>query len=218
MSVVNVRIESLPLPLLKAFSASTDARISQTEYVNHLKDCHCFTKEVDPTGNDYTKRLYKESLEDVLSTVPEMYRDDFNRGYHWNCELCKKIRENTSIEVNWKEETNNTEEVERKEGKKKGYYTTKYERNPKNREEAIRIHGTKCMICGFDFGKMYGELGKDYIEVHHIVPLSKQDEEVVIDPAKDLVCVCANCHRMLHRFRDYIVGVEELRQIIEDNN
>ena len=25
-----------------------------------------------------------------------------------------------------------------------------YERNPKNRKEAIKIHGCRCQICGFD--------------------------------------------------------------------
>lgn len=72
------------------------------------------------------------------------------------------------------------------------------------------------MICGFDFEKKYGELGKGYIEVHHIKPLSDLNEEVVVNPVTDLICVCSNCHRMLHRFRNYMVSVEEIRQIVED--
>ncbi len=60
-------------------------------------------------------------------------------------------------------------------------------------------------------------LKKGYIEVHHIRPLSEIDEEVVVNPEKDLICVCSNCHRMLHRFRNYMVSVEELRRIVEDN-
>ena len=63
----------------------------------------------------------------------------------------------------------------------------------------------------------YGQLGKGYIEVHHIKPLSKLDEEIVVNPETDLICVCSNCHRMLHRFKGYIVSVEELKQIIDDN-
>ena len=73
------------------------------------------------------------------------------------------------------------------------------------------------MICGFDFEEKYGELGRGYIEVHHIKPLSELNEEVVIVPETDLICVCANCHRMLHRFRNYIVTPEELKQMVEDN-
>ena len=65
-----------------------------------------------------------------------------------------------------------TIEIEnRVEGKRKKIYTTKYERNSKNREEAIKIHGTRCMVCDFDFEEVYGELGKDFIEVHHTKPL-----------------------------------------------
>ena len=73
------------------------------------------------------------------------------------------------------------------------------------------------MICGFDFELKYGELGKGYIEVHHIKPLFNLDEVVVVNPETDLICVCANCHRMLHRFKNYIVLPEELQQMIEDN-
>lgn len=104
-----------------------------------------------------------------------------------------------------------------KEGRQKRVYTTKYERNPKNRDLAIAIHGMQCQICGFDFEEMYGFLGAGFIEVHHVKPLHLQDEESIIDPATDLVCVCANCHRMLHRKRDGIVTVEELREYVKRN-
>lgn len=72
------------------------------------------------------------------------------------------------------------------------------------------------MICGSDFEKKYGELGKGYIEVHHIKPLSDLDEEVVVNPATDLICACSNRHRMLHMFRNYIASAEKLRQFVED--
>ena len=57
-----------------------------------------------------------------------------------------------------------------KEGNKKSYYTTKYERNPMLRRKAIEIHKPICYVCKFDFYKTYGELEKGYIEVHHKVP------------------------------------------------
>lgn len=217
LSLRNVSIESLPDVLAKAFETSVDGRISETRYVRNLQENHNFTREVDPTGSNFTKRLYKESLEKVLETVPEEYEKDFYRGYYWNCEVIKRIRKIKSNEINYENETRHEEIDGHSEGKKKVYYTTKYERNLKNRDAAIRIHGTKCMICGFDFEKMYGELGKGYIEVHHIKPLSELDEEVVVNPETDLMCVCSNCHRMLHRFKSYIVTAEVLKQMIEDN-
>lgn len=104
------------------------------------------------------------------------------------------------------------------EGKKIAYYVTKYERNPKYRELAIKIHGLTCQICGFNFEEKYGELGKGYIEVHHKNPLFSLDEEIVPNPETDMICVCSNCHRMLHRHRNTITTFEELVEIIKNNN
>lgn len=61
---------------------------------------------------------------------------------------------------------------------------------------AKQKHGTKCMICTFDFGKTYGFHGKDFIEMHHLHPLYLGKRKTTV---KDLVPVCANCHRMLHK-------------------
>ena len=104
------------------------------------------------------------------------------------------------------------------EGKQKKIYTTKYERSYKNREKAIKIHGTRCMVCDFDFEEAYGELGKDFIEVHHTKPLYSLEDEVEINPEEDLVCLCSNCHRMIHRRRDKILSVEELKEIMEERS
>ena len=101
-----------------------------------------------------------------------------------------------------------------KDGARKEIYTTIYERNVLNRKAAINLHGTVCAACGFDFEKAYGELGKGFIEVHHVKPLSEIDQEVVIDPKHDLVCLCSNCHKMIHRRRN-ILTVEELKAIIK---
>ena len=101
-----------------------------------------------------------------------------------------------------------------KEGGKKDYYVTRYERKPKLRKKAIEIHGTKCMACGFDFESFYGEQGKNYIEVHHVVPLSTVDEQVEVNPEKDMIVVCSNCHRMIHRRRNAVLTLDELKSMI----
>ncbi|MCM1399194.1 MAG: HNH endonuclease [Clostridium sp.] len=213
-----IDVNSLPRPLKEAYLVGNDqVRLSETAYIRNLQENHHFDKRELSGVNDYMTRWYKTSYEDVLSTVPKQYVSDFNRGYHWNCNLVARIRSSETYENNLSNETHYVVAESQTEGKKTGYYTTKYERNSHNREEAIRIHGTRCMICGFDFQEVYGELGKGYIEVHHIEPLSSLDEETVINPATDLICVCANCHRMLHRFRSYIVSVDELKNIVEDN-
>ena len=100
------------------------------------------------------------------------------------------------------------------EGKKKVYYSTRYERSSHNRRLAIKYHGCKCMACGFDFEKVYGKIGKGFIEVHHIMPLYSKDEEVAIDPKTDLICLCPNCHRMIHRYKDKVLTLEELKTFL----
>ncbi|MEU6390653.1 HNH endonuclease [Streptomyces sp. NPDC046939] len=55
----------------------------------------------------------------------------------------------------------------------------------------------RCEVCGFDFARVYGELGTGYIEVHHKLPLhisGPTDTRL-----RDLAILCANCHRMCHK-------------------
>lgn len=69
----------------------------------------------------------------------------------------------------------------------------------KKKEEYFKQNGKlDCEICGFDFVKKYGEIGKGFMEAHHIIPLSKINGETQTE-LNDLALVCANCHRMLHR-------------------
>lgn len=105
------------------------------------------------------------------------------------------------------------------EGSKIKRLSSYYERNPILREQAIRIHGTKCMVlnCGFDFELVYGELGKNFIEVHHLIPISTFEKEKIVDPEKELVVVCSNCHRMLHRKKDALLSIKELDSLIRAN-
>lgn len=93
----------------------------------------------------------------------------------------------------------------------------KYERNSINRQACIMIHGCVCKICRFDFKKVYGLIGEGYIHVHHVVPVSMLGPDYIINPAKDLIPVCPNCHAMLHR-RNPPFTEEELREIIKENN
>lgn len=90
----------------------------------------------------------------------------------------------------------------------------RYERNPVNRELCLAANGYQCRICGFDFEKVYGTIGHNFIHVHHIDPVSEHKEEYVIDPVNDLIPVCPNCHAMLHR-SDPPFRPEELKAIIE---
>ncbi|MCQ9473413.1 HNH endonuclease [Pseudomonas alliivorans] len=73
-----------------------------------------------------------------------------------------------------------------------------YERNAKAREECLSKHGYDCAVCTMNFEKLYGEIGKKFIHVHHKKPLATIREEYELNARKDLVPVCPNCHAMLH--------------------
>ena len=101
------------------------------------------------------------------------------------------------------------------EGAQKTILQNKYERNPKARARCIAVHGSACKLCGFDFGIAFGEEFSGKIEVHHIKPISEIGGEYVVDPVRDLVPVCPNCHMMLHSKADGVYSVEELKQLKE---
>jgi 5-methylcytosine-specific restriction protein A len=91
------------------------------------------------------------------------------------------------------------------------------ERNPELRRR--KLDDTKrsgvpiaCEVCGFDFGETYGVHGMDYIECHHRIPLHVTGETQTW--LADLVLLCSNCHRMIHRTKRWLT-VEELKDLIE---
>jgi len=100
------------------------------------------------------------------------------------------------------------------EGGKKAKLIAYFERNSALRAAAVEFHGTSCKACGFNFEAAYGEHGRNYIEVHHIVPISTLPEPSSINPKEDLTVLCSNCHRMIHRKREMPLSVEELRNIL----
>lgn len=86
------------------------------------------------------------------------------------------------------------------EGQGHNVSVTSYERNPLARKECLDHSGYSCSICGINFEKKYGEIGKNFIHVHHISFISsKNGNSHQINPITDLIPVCPNCHAMLHR-------------------
>lgn len=74
-----------------------------------------------------------------------------------------------------------------------------------------------CEICGFDFEKTYGSIGKDYIIAHHKIPLKCGG----LDIAENIILVCGNCHEMLHssaiNTNKIKLNPEKLKEIIVSN-
>ena len=89
-----------------------------------------------------------------------------------------------------------------------------YERDPRARKACLAHHGHTCCVCGFNFSKAFGDLGKDFIHVHHTVQLSEIKKAYSVDPIHDLKPVCPNCHAMLHK-RTPPYTLSELQGILE---
>lgn len=87
------------------------------------------------------------------------------------------------------------------EERRRRQYHFRLERNQRLAELAKTTHGYRCQVCGFSFEREYGQLGRGYIEAHHLTPLSEltQDSPPRLSPRDDFAVVCANCHRMIHR-------------------
>jgi len=70
-----------------------------------------------------------------------------------------------------------------------------------------------CQICGFNFSNTYGSIGDGFMEAHHIVPISELNEEVETK-LSDIILICSNCHRMIHRRRPWL-SIDEIKALIK---
>lgn len=73
--------------------------------------------------------------------------------------------------------------------------------------------GFTCKVCGFNYAEMYGDIGRGFAEAHHLLPLSKLRTRIQTD-LNDLITVCSNCHRMLHKMDGHPNDVSRLRNIV----
>lgn len=83
-----------------------------------------------------------------------------------------------------------------------------YERSSKLRSAAIEtfLQNGKlyCDCCNFEFSDFYGNnFGASCIEIHHIKPLFMYEDEDMLRTIEqylpNLIPVCPNCHRVIHR-------------------
>lgn len=71
-----------------------------------------------------------------------------------------------------------------------------------------------CEACGFNFVNTYGaEIGEGFIEAHHTIPISEVTEEHK-SAISELVLLCSNCHRMIHRKRPWL-SINKLQTLLQ---
>jgi len=85
------------------------------------------------------------------------------------------------------------------------------ERDPELARRRKEYDGYRCQICKLKFEDLYGDIGHGFAEAHHIIPLSKL-KGPVDNRIEDLITVCSNCHRMLHRLSGEERDIDELTQ------
>lgn len=99
------------------------------------------------------------------------------------------------------------------EGTVRKVISLRYERDPRAKHQCLKHYGFDCQVCGMNFQERYGAIGKDFIHVHHVWPVSKRRGSYKVDPIKDLVPLCPNCHSMAHK-RENPFTVEELKEML----
>lgn len=129
----------------------------------------------------------------------------------------------STFEVGLPEEIDENEVGTLVEGAKKQVVVNRYERDPKARIACINYYRKKnngrlkCEICGFDFGKIYGEEFIEKINIHHLVEISSIGSEYEINPTEDLIPICPNCHLIAHSKKPAYTP-DEIREMIRKNS
>jgi 5-methylcytosine-specific restriction enzyme A len=85
------------------------------------------------------------------------------------------------------------------EGEAKVGVSIRFERSEALRNAKLRGSDFCCEVCGFNFERVYGELGRGFIECHHEHPLAARDGASRQTTLDQLRLVCRNCHSMLHK-------------------
>lgn len=99
----------------------------------------------------------------------------------------------------------------------------RYERDSKNRKEAIKRHGVRCFGCGIKMEEMYGKIARGFIEIHHVKPISTVPKRYRPN-IDDLVPLCPNCHAVVHleasrqkSSKKLPLSVDKLKELIKKN-
>lgn len=161
--------------------------VEEREYVHMVMDSIKYIKgfiKFDKTAN--YKKLFAEKIKKEQQRAAQQSQSG----------------QTTTIDYTQPEEADQP----RKEGTPTQVSVTHYERNPEDRKKALARDNYECQVCHMKFIETYGEIGKEYIEVHHLYPVCNMSENYQfdpLDPEKGLVCLCSNCHSMIHRGGHY---------------
>ena len=142
---------------------------------------------------------------------------DEDRFWIWQLKpnLIEALEETGLTGIEFKpEEIPDAESTDLYEGAIKSVTVNAYERNSRARKRCIEHWGTTCVVCGFNFEKVYGQLGKGFIHIHHLIPVAQIGKIYQIDPISDLRPICPNCHSMIHS-QNPPMTINEIKKLIK---
>ncbi|MCC8147618.1 DUF3578 domain-containing protein [Akkermansia sp.] len=85
------------------------------------------------------------------------------------------------------------------------------ERNAKISNWVKQQRGYKCEVCGIKLEERYGDIGKDYIEAHHLRPVAERKNASEEVTKEDFVVLCPNCHKMIHKSSEFIYNFNKFK-------
>lgn len=183
---------------------NTFERLDYAEYSNEDRNFHI-------TING--RRHLDENIETLKYLITSNFR------YNDIVEVLDDIENNSEKIENFDEEFIN-------EGTNSRSTSNRYKRSQKLHDRAIE-HFSKdnrisCHCCSFNFDDFYSaDVAKGYIEIHHIKPVFKyesEDMDISISKAlENLIPVCANCHRVIHKNKKEPIHTDRLTEIIKNN-
>jgi 5-methylcytosine-specific restriction endonuclease McrA len=180
-----------------------DKLISLPSTVREAHDAYirtaAFRKSVSPFKASFSPAVLEYLEQTVGKSLP---RPSYRSGIHDRVQSLPEEVETSAV---------------LREGAKYQVTVNAYERDPKARRLCIAKFGTKCCICGFSFGAIYGKVAKGFIHVHHLRELGKIGKEYVVNPVADLRPVCPNCHAVLHRHSP-AYSIADVRSFLNPNS
>ena len=95
------------------------------------------------------------------------------------------------------------------------------------RREAIKYFADKdgliaCVGCGFRSERAYGPDTRGVIEIHHTEPLFLRSgvswRMAIAEALEQVVPLCPNCHRVVHKDQGHCMPLSELRRLVEQSS
>ncbi|SMB89949.1 5-methylcytosine-specific restriction enzyme A [Desulfonispora thiosulfatigenes DSM 11270] len=182
--------------------------INEDEYYKWKKRLYSRIRLIERTaGGNLTLNKLKENGLKAAPQGPIKLKDDI-------LSYIEKYFHKDLTDITFPDEIPNEEGLY--EGVGVSVKVSRYERSSIARKKCIEYHGSDCIVCGFSFGKVYGDFAEGFIHVHHVTPLSEINAEYKVDYKNDLIPVCPNCHAMLHKKKgsEYL-SIEQLKEIIK---